>query len=71
MVSHMMSPRAERPPRDHVAVRLSTDGMQYIRAMADEETEGNISMMIRKLLSEAIAARQKKPISTTPAMDGR
>lgn len=53
----MMSPRPERPPREHVPVRLSTDGMQRIRALAEEETEGNISMMIRKLLTEALQHR--------------
>jgi len=53
----MMSPRADRPPREYVPVRLSADGIKVIRALAEAETEGNISMMIRKLLTEALQHR--------------
>lgn len=56
----MMAPRPERRPREHVPVRLSADGMQRIRKLAEEETEGNISMMIRKLLTEALQHRDAK-----------
>ena len=52
-----MVPRPERPPRENVPVRLSADGMQRIRALADVETEGNVSQMIRKLLTEALQHR--------------
>lgn len=45
--------------RDHVTVRLSADGVTAIRELADRETEGNLSMMVRKLLGEALAHRQK------------
>lgn len=32
-----------------------------IRALAEVETEGNVSQMIRKLVREALAARQARP----------
>lgn len=46
--------------RDHVTVRLSPDGLAKVRELADGETEGNISQMIRKLLREALAERERK-----------
>jgi len=60
MVGHMMAAKSDRPPREYVPVRLAADSMQRIRAMAEEETEGNISMMIRKLLTEALQHRDAK-----------
>jgi hypothetical protein len=46
--------------REQIAVRLSADGLVAVKALADQETEGNVSMMIRKLLGEALTARQKR-----------
>lgn len=44
--------------REHVTVRLSPDGMARIRELANAETEGNVSMMTRRLLTEALTARE-------------
>lgn len=53
----LMSPAEKRPPREYVPVRLSSDGVEEVRRLAEIETEGNVSQMIRKLLSEALAVR--------------
>lgn len=55
-----MSPQAKRSPREYVPVRLSSEGIEHVRRLAEEETEGNVSQMIRKLLGEALAARVAK-----------
>lgn len=47
------------PRRPLVGVRLSDEGRKYIEQLAAVETDGNLSEMIRKLLAEAVAARQK------------
>lgn len=53
-----------RPPRKvgvrrtYTAVRLGP-AIDTIREMAEKETGGNVSAMIRKLLGEAITARLK------------
>ena len=47
-----------KPAREQIAIRLNTDGLAEVRRLAEEETEGNVSLMIRKLLREAISARQ-------------
>jgi hypothetical protein len=49
-----------RSPREYVSVRLSPSGLTRVRELADRETEGNLSQMIRKLLSEALAARDRR-----------
>lgn len=46
-------------PRDQIAVRLSPTGLAEIRKLAERETEGNVSQMLRKLLSEALQEREK------------
>lgn len=48
------------PARAFVGVRLSSEGLAQVQALAAKETEGNTSMMIRKLLSEALAARARR-----------
>lgn len=45
--------------RTYVGVRLSPAGLEAIEKLAAMETGGNLSEMIRKLLSEAVTARQK------------
>lgn len=50
----------ERPPREYVPVRLSAAGLARVRELASAETEGNVSQMIRKLLAEALAARERR-----------
>jgi len=45
--------------REYVPVRLSPAGVEAIRALASAETAGNLSEMIRTLLGEALAARQR------------
>lgn len=48
-----------RRPREYVSVRLSPEGLDRVRELAARETEGNISQMIRKLLTEALAHRDR------------
>ena len=45
--------------RKPYAVRLTDSGLDRVRGLAEAETEGNVSQMIRKLLAEAIAVRDK------------
>jgi hypothetical protein len=47
-------------PREYTPVRLSPEGLAKVRELAQAETEGNVSQMIRKLLGEALAARERK-----------
>jgi hypothetical protein len=56
---YMVDPPAI-PRREYVPVRLSVSGLDRIREMAAQETEGNVSQMIRKLLAEAIQHRDAK-----------
>jgi hypothetical protein len=48
------------PRREPVPLRLSPAGRQAVQELADKETDGNLSEMIRKLLAEAVAARQRR-----------
>lgn len=43
-----------------IAVRMSNTGLSIVDALAELETSGNRSEMIRKLLKEAIEARRGK-----------
>lgn len=52
--------RPARKRREYVPVRLGVDGLERVRQLADEETEGNVSQMVRKLLAEAIQHRDAK-----------
>lgn len=45
------------PPREVFPVRIAPSALAEVRRLAELETEGNVSMMIRKLLSEAMSAR--------------
>jgi hypothetical protein len=45
------------PRRGLVALKLSAEGRHAVEELAAKETGGNLSEMIRKLLSEAMAAR--------------
>lgn len=47
----------KRPPRVVYNVRLNPDSVEQLQALAETETEGNTSAMIRKLLGEALTAR--------------
>lgn len=51
---------SDRPNREPITVRLNPDGVAAVRAMAEQETDGNMSLMIRLLLTEAIQARTSK-----------
>jgi len=42
-------------------VRFRPDGLAVVRQYADAETDGNVSEMIRRLVAEAVAARQATP----------
>lgn len=48
------------PRRPLVAIRLSTEGLEFIDQLAARETDGNRSEMVRRLLLEAVTARQKR-----------
>lgn len=51
----------QRPSgRVHIGVRLSTAGLAAVEKLAADETEGNTSAMIRKLLREALDARARR-----------
>lgn len=43
--------------RRYVPVRISGDGYKTLADLAKQETGGNVSEMIRKLLAEALTAR--------------
>lgn len=53
-------------PREFVAFRLSSSALEEIKALAEIETEGELSAMLRKLLAEAITAR-KPQVKPSPA----
>jgi hypothetical protein len=42
-------------------VRLNPDSVTKLEELAGDETEGNVSQMIRKLLAEALSARESAP----------
>lgn len=46
------------PRRRNVPLRLSEAEEEPIRRYADQEADGNLSEMIRTLLTEAVTARQ-------------
>ena len=46
--------------REPITIKLAVAGRQRIRELAKTETEGNESQMVRKLLTEAIAARDRR-----------
>lgn len=46
--------------REPVTVRLSHGDVQQLRLIANEEAEGNVSQMIRKLIAEALQARGQR-----------
>lgn len=48
------------PRRPLVGVRLSDEDRKHIEQLAGQEADGNLSEMIRRLLSEAVAARQAR-----------
>lgn len=48
------------PRRTFTGVRLSETGRDAIQYYADRETGGNVSEMIRRLLAEALTARQRR-----------
>lgn len=49
----------------YVPVKLSADGYEQISALADDEAEGNVSGMVRKLLDEALVARGNRGLKTS------
>ncbi len=48
-------------------MRVAPAGLAAIRLLADAETEGNVSEMIRILLAEAITARQSTTRTSSKA----
>jgi hypothetical protein len=46
--------------RKFVGVRLAPTGRAAIQELADREAGGNLSEMVRRLLSEAVTARRKR-----------
>lgn len=56
-------------PRKPLSVRLEEETeIAPVRALAEIETEGNVSQMLRKLVREALAARQSS--NRTPSKAG-
>ncbi len=53
-------PKPRAPRRHHTAVRLAPEALERVELMAEDETEGNVSAMLRKLLKEALAARDTR-----------
>jgi hypothetical protein len=51
--------------RGIVPIRLSDQGRAMLKELADVETQGNVSAIIRKLLREALAARQNTDAKTS------
>lgn len=49
-----------QPTREPITVRLFPDPLARVKALATVETEGNLSLMVRKLLDEALAARDRE-----------
>jgi metal-responsive CopG/Arc/MetJ family transcriptional regulator len=47
-------------PRKQIALRLNEAGLARVEELAKSETEGNRSLMVRKLLAEALQARAVK-----------
>ncbi len=47
------------PRRPLVGIKISEEGRRHIQQLANVETDGNLSEMIRKLLAEAVDAREK------------
>jgi len=71
-----LHPVAEK--REQIAIRLRGDVLNEVRQLAEQETESNVSQMIRMLVSEALAARRtpvepvrrpKQPPSSTQRSD--
>jgi hypothetical protein len=52
--------RPPQPRRVPVTIRLLPDTATYVRDLADREAEGNVSLMVRKLLGEALTARARR-----------
>lgn len=52
--------KTARPAREHTAVRLSADALARVATLAEDEMEGNVSAMLRKLLGEALRARETR-----------
>lgn len=49
------------PRRQAVGVRLSAPGLARVQELADRETGGNLSQMVRRLLTEALLTRDQGP----------
>lgn len=50
----------ERNGRRFIGLWIKTDGADHIQKLADQETGGKLSEMVRKLLTEATTARARK-----------
>ncbi len=51
---------ADRSPREQITVRLNADQLAQARDIAIRETDGNVSLLVRKLVDEALAQRAAK-----------
>lgn len=49
-------------PREQISLRLRGDALARVTELAKQETEGNVSQMVRKLLAEALQARASKGV---------
>ena len=53
-------PRAGKPPRERVDLRIAPDGLEIVRLLAKNE-ERTVSDMLRVLVMEALEARRLIP----------
>lgn len=51
----------QREPREYVPLRIDSATRARVRELADIECEGNLSMMLRRLIREALDARTEVP----------
>lgn len=62
-----MSDVTSKVRRQQIAVRLNPAGLERVRELAAQETDGNVSLMVRKLLAEAIHHRDTVASSRRPS----
>lgn len=47
-------------PRTHTAIRMAPEALKRVEQLAEKETEGNVSAMLRKLVVEALQVRDDR-----------
>lgn len=57
IVGDTLHDMTDRPPREQIALRLNASQLAKVREMATRETDSNVSLMLRKLIGEALDHR--------------